>query len=70
MDNFEKIGYILLGILAALYVVAMLVGMLAAFPYGLIGLLALTGIGVLFIKVIKERLANKEDDHYSNSVEK
>lgn len=70
MDNFEKIGYILLGILAVLYVVAMLVGMFAAFPYGLIGLLALTGIGVLFIKVIKERLANKEDDHYSNSVEK
>lgn len=70
MDTFEKIGYTLLGALALLWLVAMLTGMIIAFPYGLLGLVALAGIGTLFMKVLKERLTNKEDDYYSKNVER
>ncbi len=66
----EKIGYVLLLIVAACWLVAMIAGMIAAFPVGIIGLLGLAGIGLLFAKVVKERLANKEDDHYSKTVQK
>ncbi|MEM8767877.1 MAG: hypothetical protein AAGE43_10560 [Pseudomonadota bacterium] len=70
MDNFERIGYLCLAIVALCYLAAMFIGMVAAFPLGLIGLIALVGIGLLLIKVIKERLANTEDDHYSRNVDK
>ena len=48
----------------------MLFGVIAAFPYGIIILIALLGVGSLLVKVIKERLASKEDDYYSKNVEK
>lgn len=70
MDSFEKIGYLCLGLVAACYLAAMLVGMVAAFPFGLIGLVAIVGVGALLIKVIRERRANVEDDHYSKTVDK
>lgn len=70
MDSFEKVGYVCLGIVALCYLVAMLIGMVAAFPFGLIGLVAIVGVGALFIKVLKERRENVEDDHYSKTVDK
>ena len=66
----ENIGYILLLIVVVCWLIAMLWGLIAAFPAGLIGLVAIAGIGFLFAKVIKDRLANKEDDHYSKKVDK
>jgi len=65
----EYIGYALLAIVALIWIIALFVGMIAAFPYGLIGLVAIFGVGLLFAKVIKDRLENKEDDHYSDNVE-
>ena len=70
MDSYEKVGYTCLGVVAALYVLAMIFGMFAAFPLGLFGLLVLLGIGILFIKVLKERLRNKEDDYYADKVDR
>ncbi len=70
MDKLEKIGYTLLGSLAAAYLIAMIVGMIAAFPYGLIGFIALGAVGILFIKVLRERLASTEDDYYAKEVDK
>jgi hypothetical protein len=70
MDNYERWGYSLLAIIAAVYLVAMFVGMIAAFPFGLIGLLLIAGIGVLLVKVIKERMNNREDDYYSKEIDK
>ncbi len=55
MDIYEKWGYSLLSIIAAIYLIAMFVGMIAAFLYGLLGLLLMAGIGVLLVKVVKER---------------
>jgi len=69
MDNFEKIGYACLALVAVAYVVVLVVGAINAFPMGLLGLLALLGMGVLAIKVIGERLRNREDDHYSKNVD-
>ena len=70
MDSFEKIGYACLCIVALCYLAIMLAGMVKAFPFGLIGLMALVGVGALLIKVLKERRQNVEDDHYSKTVDK
>ncbi|RLD78057.1 MAG: hypothetical protein DRJ10_10945 [Bacteroidetes bacterium] len=66
----ERIGYVLLSIVAAGWLVAILAGMIAAFPFGLIGLVVILGIGFLFAKVVKDRMGNKEDDYYSKNVDK
>lgn len=70
MDKLERFGYVALGSVAILYVFAMVIGMLSAMPYGLIGIVLLLGVGSLVIKVSKERLENKEDDYYSDKVER
>ena len=64
----EYIGYVFLAIVAIIWLVVLLIGMVAAFPYGVIGFVALLGIGFLFAKVVKDRLENREDDHYSDNV--
>ncbi|OQY01603.1 MAG: hypothetical protein B6I20_07640 [Bacteroidetes bacterium 4572_117] len=66
----ERIGYILLSVVAAGWLIAMLAGMIVAFPFGLIGLIVIIGIGFLFAKVVKDRMENKEDDYYSKNVDK
>ena len=66
----EKIGYALLLFVAACWLVGMLIGIIAAFPFGIIALAGIVGVGLLFIKVLKERLSSKEDDYYSKTVDK
>lgn len=66
----EKIGYALLLAAALGWLIGVLTGIPRYFPAGIIGLLAMAGVGLLFVKVLKERLANKEDDHYDKNVEK
>ncbi len=66
----EKIAYVLLGIVAVVWLVAILIGFVAAFPFGLIGFVALGGFALLFAKVIKDRMDNKEDDYYSKNIDK
>ncbi len=66
----EKTAYIILGTVAAIWLIAMVIGMIAAFPYGLFGLLVMTGFGLLFIKALTDRLGNEEDNYYSRNVEK
>lgn len=70
MDVFEKISYTILGILALLWLAAIVAGMVAALPFGLIGLAVLLAVGLLLIKVIKERLSNSEDNYYDKEVDK
>lgn len=65
----ERTGYILLSIIAIAWILGIIAGMVAAFPYGLIGLIVLAGIGFLFAKVIKDRINNKEDDYYSKNID-
>lgn len=70
MDIYEKWGYSLLAIIVIIYLMAMIAGMIAVFPFGLLGLMLLAGLGILMVKVIKERLQNKEDDYYSKEIDK
>jgi len=66
----EKTAYAILLVLTAVWILTIVVGSVAAFPVGLIGLLVLVAVGLLFVKVLKERLSNKEDQYYSDNVEK
>ncbi len=66
----EYVGYVLLAVVAIVWFVVVVIGMVAAFPYGLIGFVALGGIGLLFAKVVKDRMESEEDDFYSNNVDK
>jgi hypothetical protein len=64
----EKIGYLLLGIVLVIFCIAILVGLITAFPWGIVGLVAILGIGLLFIKVLTEHRASKEDNYYEKNV--
>lgn len=65
----EKLGYILLGIVAVAWLIVILVGMVTAWPYGIVGFVVLAGLGLLFAQVVKERIENEEDDYYSKNVD-
>ena len=70
MDIYEKWGYSLLAVIVIFYLAAMCIGMITTYPYGLLGLVFVAGLGVLMIKVLKERMRNREDDYYSKEVDK
>jgi hypothetical protein len=48
----------------------MIRGLIEALPWGLVGLVAIAGFGFLLIKVVSDRLKNKEDDYYDKNVKK
>ena len=64
----EKLGYLLLLAVAAVWLYAMIRGMIALLPYGVVGLVALAGVGLLLAKVVKDRVTSTEDDYYSKNV--
>jgi len=66
----EKVGYALLMAALIAWVVLIIAGLIDSMPEGVIGLAAIFGIGVLFVKVLRDRLRNKEDDYYSKNVKK
>ena len=66
----ETAVYIVLGTLAAGYLLAVIAGLLAVWPWGITGLVAIGAIGVLFVKVLRDRLNNAEDDHYARNVDR
>jgi len=65
----EKVAYALLGFVAVVWILGMIAGMVAAWPFGFFGLIAIVALGLLLIKVINERLSNKEDDYYEKNVQ-
>jgi hypothetical protein len=66
----EKLGYLLLLAVAAVWLYAMIRGMIALLPYGIVGLVALAGMGILLAKVLKDRVERVEDDYYSKNVDR
>ena len=66
----EKLGYLFLLAVAAVWLYAMIRGMIALLPYGIVGLVALAGVGLLLAKVVKDRVASTEDDNYSKNVKR
>ena len=51
------------------YVLALLFGMITAFPFGLLGLVPLAAILILLFVVVRGQLTSKEDDYYSKNVD-
>jgi len=66
----EKLGYILITGFFILITCLTLQVIEEFYPEGLIILLIYGGLFVLFIKVLRERLSNKEDDYYSKEIHK
>lgn len=66
----EKFGYFLLIIFYALAIKFSLSEVEVFYPDGLLILLFASGLLMLFIKVLNERINNKEDDYYSKEIEK
>ena len=64
------VGYLLLIAVFIGYLVIVIMGMVDAFPIGIVGLLFIAGFGILFVKVLKDRLSNKEDNYYTRNVKR
>jgi len=54
----EKVAYFLLALVAVCWILDVVIGMIVAFPFGLIGLVAITALGILLVKVFRDRLAS------------
>lgn len=65
----EYLGYALLAIVAIAWITVVIAGLIIAWPWGIIGLIGILGIGTLLLKVLQDRISNKEDDHYSDNVD-
>ena len=66
----EKLGYILIGLFYLLGSYLTLKEIDQFYPEGLLVILIYSGLLVLFVKVLKERLNNKDDDYYSKEIDK
>ncbi|MEM7538998.1 MAG: hypothetical protein AAF639_42970 [Chloroflexota bacterium] len=66
----EKIALVFISLIACAYIGSLVIGLILFFPFGLIGLLVLAVVGGLFVKVLLDRLNNKEDDYYVKNVDK
>jgi membrane protein implicated in regulation of membrane protease activity len=64
----EKLALICVIIFAVIWSSLLLAGAVAAFPYGLIVLLALLVAGYFIYRVVRERMENKEDDYYEKNI--
>ena len=65
----ETIALALVVIYAVLWVGAAVTGLMAAVPFGFLGLIPLAIFLALLVEVIRQRRANKEDDYYSKNVD-
>ncbi len=66
----EKIGYIILIIVTIAWIIAWIIGIFQNTWIGSIGLLMLIGLGLLFIKALRDRMKSYKNDRYSKNVEK
>ena len=65
----EKLGYILIGLFYLLGSYLTLKESEQFYPEGLLVILIYSGLLVLFVKVLKERLNNQDDDYYSKEID-
>lgn len=53
---------------AAVYIGVIVTGMIALWPYGVVGLAVLGFLGLILGAVVLQRLGDKEGEHYSRNV--
>lgn len=68
--SLDRIALILIVAGGVVYAGIILVGMIAFLPFGLIGLVVFGVLAFIFIQVVRQRLANAEDDYYERNVDK
>lgn len=66
----ERLGYTFLILALIAWIFLLVKGLVNALPEGLIGFAVIIGLGFLLMKVVKDRLRNKEDDYYDKNVDK
>ena len=66
----EKTAYFILIMVAAAWMIAWIIGMFQNMWIGIIGIAMLLGLGLLFIKALKDRMKSKKDDRYARDVKK
>jgi hypothetical protein len=66
----ERFGYFFLVIALLVWIYLLIKGLIQVMPEGIIGFIVIAGLGLLFLKVVRDRLRNKEDDYYDKNVEK
>ena len=66
----EKLGYMLIGLFYLLGSYLTLEEIDQFYPEGLLVILIYSGLLVLFVKVLKDRLNNKDDDYYSKEIDR
>ncbi len=66
----EKIGYFFLGTAVVIWAFLIFSKVILSMAVGIVGLLAIIGIGLLLIKVIGDRIGNREDEYYDKNVER
>ena len=69
MDRLGLVGFALVicgGVICGVFLV---VGLFHAGWAGFAAAIALAGFAILFVKVLRDRMENKEDHHYSKSVD-
>ena len=66
----EKLGYFLLIVFYALAIKFSLSEIEVFYPDGLLLLLFASGLLILFVKVLNERISNKEDNYYSKEIDR
>ncbi|MCB1510934.1 MAG: hypothetical protein KDJ36_08515 [Hyphomicrobiaceae bacterium] len=66
----DRIALILIVAGGAVYCGILVLGMIALFPFGLIGLGIFAIFAAIFFTVVRQRLSNAEDDYYERNVDK
>jgi len=64
----ERLALIFIAIAAAIWIGVMFLGLVAALPWGLPGLVVFGAVGYLFWRVLRERLSSAEDDYYEKNI--
>jgi len=66
----DAIALVIVAIFALLWLSVAVAGIVAAVPFGVLGLIPLAIILGLLVAVIYQRLHNAEDDYYDKNVDK
>ncbi len=66
----DQVALILVIAGAAVWLVTLVTGMMQFMPYGMLILVPLALVAGLLVRIIGQRMNNKEDDYYDKNIEK
>ncbi len=66
----DTLMLVLVVAIAAIWLAVMLAGVIAAFPFGLLGLIPLVIVGGVLGVIVYQRTTNREDDYYDKTFKK